>query len=182
MLAAAVLIASPTVVRGPVAPVGGAMTAAVAEGCFLHAAGLSPIMASRRKELAAAGLIYVDAPPADITRDVAHGVPAVWGRPGFAKVAWPGGDAWVVGFAGGQCLMDAKDADGAALVEALRAQFETPGLPWRKLSPVATPERYAAAVRPPGKEAIAIVANVVGMDLPPAGRREVVTFETTPNK
>ena len=158
-----------------------AMTTAVAFGCFLHANGLSPIKAARQRELAAAGLSYAPAPPADMVQAVA-GLPSAWGKAQFAKVTWTGGDAWVVGFEHGQCLIDATSTEGASLVDALHAQFETPGVPWHKLPPMSASERYAVAVQPPGRPAIAIVANVVGMDLPPAGRKEIVTFEVTENK
>ncbi|WP_174285136.1 hypothetical protein [Sphingomonas bacterium] len=159
-----------------------AMAHAVPLGCLLHVSGASPIIQSRQKELAAAGLEYFGTPPADIAQAVARGMPATWGKPQFAKVMWAGGAAWVVGFEKGQCFIDASSDDGPALLKALHDQFETPGVPWRKLPPAAAPERYAMAVQPPGKPAIAIVANLVGMDLAPGGRREIVNFESTPNK
>ena len=157
-----------------------AMAEAVALGCFLHSSGLSPITAGRRKEVEATGLAYVDVPPADIAADVATHLPPSWREPRFAKVTWPVGSAWVIGFADGRCLIDVTGNDGPALLAATHMQFGAG--PWQKLPPQAAPERYGAAVQPPGKAAIAIVANVVGIDLPSGGRREVITFETTPNK
>lgn len=157
------------------------MTSAVALGCVLHVTDTSPVIASRRKELAAAGLTYVAKPPKDVADAVARTIPTTWGTPHYAEISWTDGQAWVIGFSQHNCLIDATSSNGKALADATHAQFETPGVPWQKLPPSdQAADRYGLAVTPPGSTTVTMVANVVGLDLTPTSRKEVITFQIAP--